>query len=105
MDYALCSGGDFLAVGKSGLRELRRIFRWSEKRRGGLLLFVDEAEAFLKKGRRQIDGLSEETRALLALWLEGTGRSNSNISVVLATNIPEILDEVGYLCVLLSTLR
>ena len=58
----------------------------------GLLLFVDEADAFLRK-RTGVDGeISEEMRNALECICTGPGESSTNFMVVFASNQPEQLD-------------
>jgi ATPase family AAA domain-containing protein 3A/B len=45
MHYALMSGGDVGPLGKDAVSELHNLFRWAEKSRHGLLLFIDEVRA------------------------------------------------------------
>jgi len=56
MDYAIMSGGDVAPLGSSAVSQLHEMFDWAQGSRKGLLLFVDEADAFL--GRRG-DNMSE----------------------------------------------
>ena len=56
MDYAIMSGGDVAPLGSGAVSQLHDMFDWAEGSRKGLLLFVDEADAFL--GRRG-DSMSE----------------------------------------------
>merc|ERR1719506_3588684 len=51
MDYAIMSGGDLGPLGKEGPNELHKLFGWASKSKRGLVLFVDEADAFLRRGR------------------------------------------------------
>ena len=63
----------------------RQLFDWSERSRKGLLLFIDEADAFL--GRRG-DNMSEGLRGALNALLFRTGDQSRDFMVVLATNRP-----------------
>ena len=47
MDYAIMSGGDVAPLGSGAVSQLHEMFDWAERSRKGLLLFVDEADAFL----------------------------------------------------------
>ncbi|PRD24208.1 UNVERIFIED_CONTAM: atad3 [Trichonephila clavipes] len=59
MNYAIMSGGDVVAMGREGVTAINKVFDWANSSRRGnkhnfisspsLLLFVDEAEAFLRK--------------------------------------------------------
>ena len=62
-----------------------QLFDWSERSRKGLLLFIDEADAFL--GRRG-DEMSEGLRGALNALLFRTGDQSRDFMVVLATNRP-----------------
>ena len=49
MDYAILTGGDVTPMGREGVSAIHKVFDWSQTSRRGLLLFVDEADAFLRK--------------------------------------------------------
>eukprot|EP01069_Polyplicarium_translucidae_P005000 Polyplicarium_translucidae@DN2700_c0_g1_i5.p1 len=91
MDYAIITGGDITPLGRRGAHELRRVFNWADKSRKGVILFIDEAEAFLGRGRSRGD-MSEDLRSALASFLFSCGTESRNLAVVLATNAPEALD-------------
>jgi len=90
MDYALMSGGDVGPLGKDAVTELHALFRWAKRSPNGLLLFIDEAEAFL--GSRSRNSLSEELRNALNALLYQTGTQSYSFMMVLATNRAEDLD-------------
>ena len=85
MDYAIMSGGDVAPLGGKAVTQLHELFDWSERSRKGLLLFIDEADAFL--GRRG-DEMSEGLRGALNALLFRTGDQSRDFMVVLATNRP-----------------
>ena len=119
MDYAVMTGGDVGPLGKDAVTELHRLFDWALRSRNGLVVFMDEADAFLRAwppaalsagsacrsqgaltgvlrcgvaGRRDRDGMSEEMRAALNAFLYNTGTESSKFMLVLATNQPQLLD-------------
>ena len=49
MDFAIMTGGDVAPMGRDGVSAIHKLFDWSSTSRRGLLLFVDEADAFLRK--------------------------------------------------------
>jgi len=71
MDYAILTGGDVAPLGKDGVTEMHKVFDWAANSRKGLLLFVDEADAFLRK--RSSEMISENLRATLNAFLYRTG--------------------------------
>ena len=108
-------------LGKDAVTELHKLFDWARHSRKGLLMFIDEAEAFLRApiarvscspwptvwpvtarvsaphilhvtGRRDQDAISEEMRAALNAFLYNTGTETSNFMLVLASNQPQLLD-------------
>lgn len=85
MDYAILSGGDVAPLGGAAVTQLHATFDWAERSRRGLLLFIDEADAFL--GRRS-DAMSEGLRGALNAMLFRTGDQSRDFMVVLATNRP-----------------
>jgi ATPase family AAA domain-containing protein 3A/B len=47
LDYALMTGGDVAPLGSQAVTKIHQLFDWAKKSRRGLLLFIDEADAFL----------------------------------------------------------
>lgn len=93
LDYAIMSGGDVGPLGKDAVNELNKLFLWANSSKRGLILFIDEADAFLRTGRGSESGsMSEEARNVLSAFLHHTGTESDKFVVVLATNIREILD-------------
>ena len=56
----------------------------------GLLLFIDEADAFLRK--RSSEHISEDLRATLNAFLYRTGEQSDKFMLVLASNTPQQFD-------------
>jgi len=93
LDYAIMSGGDVGPLGQDAVHELNKLFSWANNSRKGLILFIDEAEAFLRVGRGSESGaMSEQARNVLSAFLHHTGTESDKFVVVLATNIRSILD-------------
>ncbi|KAJ1415324.1 P-loop containing nucleoside triphosphate hydrolase [Sesbania bispinosa] len=47
LDYAMMTGGDVAPLGPQAVTKIHELFDWAKKSRKGLLLFIDEADAFL----------------------------------------------------------
>jgi len=90
MDYALLSGGDVAPLGRDGVTAIHKTFDWAKASRKGLVLFLDEADAFLRK--RSAEKMSEEMRTALNAFLYRTGEQSKKVMIVLASNTPEQLD-------------
>ncbi|OWF44069.1 ATPase family AAA domain-containing protein 3-B-like [Mizuhopecten yessoensis] len=90
MDYAIMTGGDVAPMGKDGVTAMHKTFDWASTSRRGLLLFVDEADAFLRK--RSKEHISEDLRATLNAFLYRTGEQSTKFMLVLASNQPEQFD-------------
>lgn len=90
MDYAVMSGGDVGPLGRAAVTELHRLFDWARASPRGLLLFIDEADAFLASRSRA--GMSEDQRNALNALLFQTGEASRHCMLVLASNRPEDLD-------------
>eukprot|EP00375_Theileria_parva_P000158 XP_762827.1 AAA family ATPase [Theileria parva strain Muguga] len=93
MDYAIMTGGDVGPLKEDAVTELNKLFKWSNKSKKGLILFIDEAEAFLRQGRSTLQGMSENIRNALSTFLYHTGNENNNFCLILATNEKDILDK------------
>lgn len=91
MDYAIMTGGDVTPMGREGVTAMHKVFNWANSSRRGfvsvqlivlclhlmgcrLLLFVDEADAFLRK--RSTENISEDLRATLNAFLYRTGEQS-----------------------------
>lgn len=90
MDYAIMTGGDVAPMGREGVTAMHKVFDWASTSRRGLLLFVDEADAFLRK--RATEKISEDLRATLNAFLHRTGQHSNKFMLVLASNQPEQFD-------------
>lgn len=90
MDYAIMTGGDVAPMGRDGVTAMHKVFDWANTSKRGLLLFVDEADAFLRK--RSTEKISEDLRATLNAFLYRTGNQSNKFMLVLASNQPEQFD-------------
>lgn len=90
MDYAIMTGGDVAPMGREGVTAMHKTFDWANTSKRGLLLFVDEADAFLRK--RSTEKISEDLRATLNAFLYRTGEQSNKFMLVLASNQPEQFD-------------
>lgn len=89
MDYAIMTGGDIALLGKESVGAIHKVFDWASTSRKGLVLFIDEAEGFLRKRHENI---SEELRMAISAFLYRTGTQTDKFMMVLASNTPEVLD-------------
>jgi len=92
LEYAIMSGGDLGPLGREGPNELHKLFAWASRSKRGLVLFIDEADAFLRRGRGGDGKMSEDARNALSVFLHHTGTENARLAVILATNVPTVLD-------------
>eukprot|EP00092_Neocalanus_flemingeri_P010276 GFUD01011072.1.p1 GENE.GFUD01011072.1~~GFUD01011072.1.p1 ORF type:complete len:623 (+),score=219.30 GFUD01011072.1:108-1976(+) len=90
MDYAVMTGGDVAPMGRDGVTAVHKLFDWANTSNKGLILFVDEADAFLRK--RSSETISEDMRSTLNAFLYRTGDQSDKFMMVLASNTPEQLD-------------
>ena len=74
LEYAILTGGDIAPLGRDGVTEVHKLFEWARTSRRGLLLFIDEADAFLRQ-RSVANGelMSEDLRNALNAFLYRTG--------------------------------
>ena len=100
MDYAIMSGGNVQKLLASGKAEekLKEVFNWAKKSNKGMLLFIDEADAFLKDPNKY--AMTDELYAVLNSFLNMTGTESKNIAIIMSTNHPQnlpkaVLDRVG----------
>ena len=89
LDFAICSGGDVAPLGRDAVTEIHKLFDWAKASPRGVVLLIDEAEAFVRKRDRN---MSEDARNALNAFLYRTGSPNADVMVVFATNAPELFD-------------
>jgi ATPase family AAA domain-containing protein 3A/B len=108
LDYALMTGGDVAPLGADAVTKIHELFDWASTSKKGLLLFIDEADAFLAKRTGAGDASSAggnnsgattggsnspgNVRAALNALLYRTGELSRDVVLVIATNRPEDLD-------------
>eukprot|EP00639_Heterosigma_akashiwo_P000469 CAMPEP_0194575462 /NCGR_PEP_ID=MMETSP0292-20121207/10940_1 /TAXON_ID=39354 /ORGANISM="Heterosigma akashiwo, Strain CCMP2393" /LENGTH=402 /DNA_ID=CAMNT_0039427261 /DNA_START=131 /DNA_END=1339 /DNA_ORIENTATION=+ len=90
LEYAILTGGDVAPLGRDAVTELHKLFDWAEASKKGLLLFVDEADAFLRK--RSTEHISEDLRNALNAFLYRTGEATGKFMLVYASNQPDQFD-------------
>ncbi|PIN02772.1 hypothetical protein CDL12_24711 [Handroanthus impetiginosus] len=90
LDYALMTGGDVAPLGSQAVTKIHQLFDWAKKSKTGLLLFIDEADAFLCERNKTY--MSEAQRSALNALLFRTGDQSKDIVLALATNRPGDLD-------------
>lgn len=90
LHYAIMTGGDIAPLGKDAVTEIHKIFDWANTTTRGVMLFVDEADAFLRK--RSTEHISEDMRNALNAFLYRTGEASKKVMLVYASNQPEQFD-------------
>jgi ATPase family AAA domain-containing protein 3A/B len=91
LEYAIFTGGDIAPLGRDAVTEIHKLFEWAKTSRKGLLLFVDEADAFLQS--RETSKISEDQRNALNAFLYRTGTESDQFMMVYASNQPSQFDE------------
>eukprot|EP01071_Lankesteria_metandrocarpae_P013491 Lankesteria_metandrocarpae@DN7249_c0_g1_i1.p1 len=96
-DYAIMAGGDVASLGTQAVLELNKLFRWARTTRKGLIMFIDEADALLRRGRggdesKTYGAMSEELRNVVSTFLHQTGTESDKVCIVLATNEVDTID-------------
>lgn len=92
MDYALLAGGDVGPLGANAVTELHKVFDWASTSRRGVVLFIDEADAFLRKRSEFSGQMSENMTNALSTFLYRTGDPTNKFMLVFATNEPQMFD-------------
>lgn len=90
LHYAIMTGGDIAPLGKDAVTEIHKLFDWAQTTNKGVVLFVDEADAFLRK--RSTEKISEDLRNALNAFLYRTGEASKKFMIVYASNQPEQFD-------------
>lgn len=86
LEYSVMVGSDIAPLGPMAVSEMNKLFDWAEVQSNGMILFIDEADAFLRD--RQDEEMSEYLRHCVNTFLYRTGTPNDKLVVVLATNNP-----------------
>lgn len=94
LEYAIFTGGDLAPLGSSAVTELHKMFDWAQTSRKGLLLFIDEADAFLRT-RSSATGATEDMRNALNAFLYRTGQPTTRFMLMMATNRAHEFDEAA----------
>lgn len=89
LEYAVMVGSDIAPLGNVAVTELNKIFDWANAQTNGMVLFIDEADAFLRNRKGDI---SENTRHAVNSFLYRTGNPSDKLIIILGTNMPETLD-------------
>mmetsp|Transcript_81303 Transcript_81303/g.230764 ORF Transcript_81303/g.230764 Transcript_81303/m.230764 type:complete len:631 (-) Transcript_81303:410-2302(-) len=87
LEYAILTGGDVAPLGRDAVTEIHKVFDWANTSKKGLLLFIDESDAFLRK--RSTENISEDLRNALNAFLYRTGEPTDKFMLVYASNQPE----------------
>ena len=90
MDYAVMVGSDVGPLGNMAVSEMNKLFDWAEKQPKGVVLFIDEADAFLRD--RKDPKMSEENRHAINGFLYRTGTPSDKVILCIATNNPDEID-------------
>ena len=101
LDFAIMSGADVAPLGSRAVTEIHDIFAWANSSSKGLILLIDEADAFLAS--RGKANMSEDLRNALNAILFHTGTQSDKFMLILATNRPGTCGS-GRLIVLLCLL-
>jgi ATPase family AAA domain-containing protein 3A/B len=86
LEYAVMVGSDIAPLGPLAVTEINNLFDWAEKQEKGMVLFIDEADAFLRD--RNGNEMSEYMRHTINFFLYRTGTPSEKVVIVLATNAP-----------------
>ena len=91
LEFAIMSGGDVAPLKARAVTEIHKLVKWAKRSHKGMLLFIDEAEAFVGSRRSDAAGFGPSREALNALLFH-TGTASTKFMMVLATNRPEDID-------------
>ena len=90
MDFILIPGGNFAQFEQGqDIVELNKLFDWADQAPNGLVIFIDEADAFLHKR----SGKDPHGEKVISAFLARTGGLSEKCMFILATNDPNKLDD------------
>ncbi|KAL4826778.1 hypothetical protein H8958_009836 [Nasalis larvatus] len=101
MDYAIMTGEDLALMGWGGMTAMRKLFDRADTSRRGFLLFMDDADAFLRKPATE--EINQDLRVAQDTLLYHTRQCSNKFTLVLASRHPEQLhrdihDSVDMMC-------
>ncbi|QQR48849.1 ATP-binding protein [bacterium] len=89
MDFIFIPGGNFAQFEQGqDIVELNKLFDWADQAPNGLIIFIDEADAFLHKRT----GNDQHGTKVISTFLARTGGLSEKCMFILATNDPNKLD-------------
>ncbi len=92
MEYAIMSGSSFSQYRNGeGITQMNKLFEWAKNSSNGLLIVIDECEAFL--GGRAGSEVTDDSYQLLTNFLNLTGERSNKVMIVFSSNRPQMLDE------------
>nr|XP_015299468.2 ATPase family AAA domain-containing protein 3C isoform X2 [Macaca fascicularis] len=89
MDYAIMTGRDVAPMGREGVTAMHELFDWANTSRRGLLLFMDDADAFLSKPATE--EINEDLKATQNAFLNHMKDRSNKFMLVLTSRHPEQL--------------
>uniref|UniRef100_A0A2K6B580 ATPase family AAA domain containing 3C n=1 Tax=Macaca nemestrina TaxID=9545 RepID=A0A2K6B580_MACNE len=89
MDYAIMTGEDLALRGREGVTAMHKLFHWANTSRRGFLLFMDDADAFLRKPATEMSNYY--LRVIQNAFLNHTKDRSNKFMLVLASRHPEQL--------------
>nr|XP_005596012.3 ATPase family AAA domain-containing protein 3C isoform X1 [Macaca fascicularis] len=90
MDYAIMTGEDLALRGREGVTAMHELFDWANTNRRGFLLFMDDAEAFLRKPATE-EMSNYYLRVAQNAFLNHTRQRSNKFMLVLASRDPKQL--------------
>nr|XP_028698413.1 ATPase family AAA domain-containing protein 3C-like [Macaca mulatta] len=90
MDYAIMTGEDLALRGREGVTAMHELFDWANTSRRGFLLFMDDAEAFLRKPATE-EMSNYYLRVAQNAFLNHTRQRSNKFMLVLASRDPKQL--------------
>uniref|UniRef100_UPI0010A28B52 ATPase family AAA domain-containing protein 3A n=1 Tax=Macaca mulatta TaxID=9544 RepID=UPI0010A28B52 len=90
MDYAIMTGEDLALRGREGVTAMHELFDWANTSRRGFLLFMDDAEAFLRKPATE-EMSNYYLRVTQNAFLNHTRQRSNKFMLVLASRDPKQL--------------
>ncbi|XP_011811793.1 PREDICTED: ATPase family AAA domain-containing protein 3C [Colobus angolensis palliatus] len=89
MDYAIMTGQDLAVMGWEGMITINELFEWANTSRHGFLLFMDDADAFLRKPATE--EINQDLRHAQDVFLYHMRQRSNKFMLVLASHHPEEL--------------
>jgi len=90
--YVYIKGPKFLELGRKGMAEIEKLFKWMHNQRKKVILIIDEAESIFRQRDKTMDA---DQRTIIEQLISYTGTESDRFMMIALSNRPEEFDEAN----------